>query len=123
MDASGLSERWELDEGNSFLYGRAEEALDGREPFHWEVDVLLENKEDPSEGLEIYGNESGSCGVDSEGNYEPYSLEFDEMEFGIYDRSGQELTDLEEGSDEAVFMDAFSEWLDFWHEDWYGERI
>ena len=116
LEESGLSERWELDEGKSFLYGN------GGERFQWEYDVILKNKENPNEGLEIYGFDEGKCSIGRNGEYDPYSLDFKESGFGLYNSDGQELTDFEEGSDEEAFRDAFEAWLDFWYEDWYGER-
>jgi hypothetical protein len=120
LDASGLSERWRLDEKDTFIYGSEEEAVDGEEPFHWEYGVAVESLENPGESMEIYGYDEGTCSVDENGDYIPYTLNFKKEGFGVYS-DGQEA-EVEEGSDAAAFRDAFEVWLDFWYEDWYGEN-
>lgn len=120
LKASGLSERWNLNEGETFLYGNVEDEAGGTEPFHWEYGVLLEAVDGSGESMEIYGYDEGSCGVDYEGNYEPYSLNFKKSGFNLYGEDGN-IVQAPLGSDEAVFTDAFGAWLDFWYKDWYGD--
>lgn len=124
LDASGLSGRWLLDEKETFLYGNVEEDKvdeNGLEPFHWEYNVALIEK-DGLDAMEIGGYDEGTCEVDYfDGGYVPHSLNFNKSGFDVY-LNGRELENMEKGSDAAIFRDAFEGWLDSWYEDWYGDK-
>ena len=124
LDAAGLSERWILNEKETFIWGLIEEdKVDefNDEPFYWEYCVQILEK-DGLDAMEIYGYDEGTCGVDYfNGGYVPHSLNFNKSGFNVY-LNGRELENMKKGSDAAIFRGAFESWLDSWYEDWYGDK-